>query len=117
MTKVVILTTCGKLCLPGLRRSDQSLFMQRSREIDDLAEFWRDQEQLRVMAVVALATGASLDQMIRASSMARIFSASSSGNLSQRPRMRKSNETPNLSTSCADTCGVIIRFPPSKRDQ
>lgn len=91
------------------------MFMERSENRQG-EEYWRGSERLYRLACRAAMTGESLDQLVR-DSTARILAARSNGNLSHLPRIRKSSDTPNLSTSKAAKGSVIALFPPSKRDQ
>lgn len=84
-----------------------------NRHTDD---YWQGSERLKRLADRALVTGESLDQLLRESS-SRIREANSMGSLSHRPSIKKSSDTPNLSTSKAAMGSVIALFPPSKRDQ
>lgn len=79
--------------------------------------YWKGSERLQLLAVRAAATGESLDQLFFADSTRRIFSAKSMGNLSHLPKIKKSSDTPNLSTKRAAAASVIALFPFSNRDQ
>lgn len=65
--------------------------------------YWSESQRLHAQAVIAEATGVSLDQLFFDSATALSFSANSQGSISHLPSIRKSSVTPKRSTSCAAT--------------